>query len=241
MSHTLQEKRGITGWMRARGYGYQWKMMIKELSDQAKLYAHRDFENFKARNRWFNKDVALAMAEDYIAQVKDACSKHKTKKCKGTPYIKFNHDKIFVVDLPRKIYWPLQQLANRIAAAQTPYKLYEAVRDFWKHRCTDYGYYDQCKEWKDAFKGCGAYYTMQNMLRFHNCTFPMDNEFYNRRLGDLQMLDAAAAQYEDGEGWRLYGLMKQCIEENHIDIDKKMVEWSKAKAKREAELKAAKR
>ena len=71
--------------------------------------------------------------------------------------------------------------------------------------------------------------TMQNMLRFHGCTFPKDNEFYKRGKSGLQMLDCAAETYKDGEGWRLFGLMKQMLEENHFDINAKMKEWADAK------------
>ena len=76
---------------------------------------------------------------------------------------------------------------------------------------------------------------MQNLLRFHGCTFPKGNDFYQRRKlnwTDIDMLELAAKTYADGEGWRLFGLMKQMIEENHIDIEKKREEWRNAKRQR---------
>lgn len=75
----------------------------------------------------------------------------------------------------------------------------------------------------------GAYATMQNLLRFHGCTFPRDNDFYKPQKGGLTMLEEAAKVYADGDGWRLFGLMKQMIEENGIDIKGKMKEWARAK------------
>jgi hypothetical protein len=92
--------------------------------------------------------------------------------------------------------------------------------------------YKQSAEWKDAYRGMGAYATMQNLLRFHGCTFPKDNDFYQRRKlnwTDIDLLELAAKTYADGEGWRLFGLMKQMIEENGIDIEKKRAEWREAK------------
>ena len=91
------------------------------------------------------------------------------------------------------------------------------------------GGFKQNSEWKDAYKGMGAYATMQNLLRFHGCTFPKDNDFYKRGLSGLQMLEDAAKTYADGEGWRLFGLMKQMLEENNIDIKAKMAQWAKEK------------
>ena len=74
-----------------------------------------------------------------------------------------------------------------------------------------------------------AYATMQNLLRFHGCTFPKDNDFYKRGRSGLDCLEAAAGCYQDGEGWRLFGLMKQMIDENGIDIKAKMRQWAAAK------------
>ena len=70
---------------------------------------------------------------------------------------------------------------------------------------------------------------MQNLLRFHGCKFPKDNDFYKRGKDALQLLDDAANAYANGEGWRLFGLMKQMIEENGIDIKAKREEWKEAK------------
>ena len=71
----------------------------------------------------------------------------------------------------------------------------------------------------------------QNLLRFHGCRFPKDNEFYAPRKSGLQMLEDAAVAYAD-EGWRLLGLMKQMLDENHIDIEAKVKEWREAKRRK---------
>jgi hypothetical protein len=73
---------------------------------------------------------------------------------------------------------------------------------------------------------------MQNLLRFHSCTFPKDNDFYKRGRSGLDCLEDAARSYADGEGWRLFGLMKQTIMSNHIDIEAKRKEWREAKQRR---------
>ena len=78
----------------------------------------------------------------------------------------------------------------------------------------------------------GAYATMQNLLRFNGCKFPKDNDFYSHRLTGLQMLENAANAYDEDEGWRLFGLMKQMLDENGIDIDAKMKEWAQAKKRK---------
>ena len=223
----LMSRGGFTQWLTWHGYDYQWKMLVWELRVQAKLYG-KDAENFEARNRWFNRELALTMAQDYIEQMEADAKSRPTHKCKGVPYIKFFRQNVFVSDIEKKLVWPMTNLKAAIYNAKTPQKLYEAVRTFSKARMQggNSGNYKQTAEWKDAYKGMGAYATMQNLLRFHGCTFPKDNDFYERRLSGLQMLENAAKTYADGEGWRLFGLMKQMLEENGIDIEAKMKEWA---------------
>lgn len=228
--HGLMSRGGFTQWLTWHGYHYQWEMLVEELRVQVKLYG-KDFENFEARNRWFNRKLAVTMAEDYIDQMREDAKSRPTHKCKGVPYIKFFRQNVFVSDIEKKLVWPMADLKNGIQKAKTPQQLYEAVRAFSKARvwgCNS-GNYKQTAEWKDAYKGMGAYATMQNLLRFHGCAFPMDNDFYERRLSGLVMLENAAATYAGGEGWRLFGLMKQMIEANGIDIEAKMKEWAQEK------------
>ncbi len=231
--HGLMSRGGFTQWLTWHGYHYQWEMLVEELRVQAKLYG-KDMENFEARNRWFNKELAVTMARDYIEQMEADAKSRPTHKCKGVPYIKFFRENVFVSDIEKKLVWPMTNLKADIDNAKTPQKLYEAVKAFNKARvwgCNS-GNYKQTAEWKDAYKGMGAYATMQNLLRFHGCTFPKDNDFYERRLSGLKMLENAAKTYADGEGWRLFGLMKQMIEANGIDIKAKMKEWAREKKAR---------
>ena len=221
---------GFSNYIKSHGYEYQWKMLIEELRVQAKLYG-KDMENFNARNRWFDKDLCMEMANDYIIQLRNDANSRPRHKCKGVPYITLDHKHYFLEDIEKKLISPMCVLLEDIMFSDSPNSLYLAVRNFWKHAPYGYQYYNQCVEWRDAYKGMGAYATMQNLLLFHNCSFPKNNNFYNARLSGVDMLENAAKTY-CGEGWRLFGLMKQMIEENNIDISGKIKEWSDAKRER---------
>ena len=231
--HGLAGRGGFAQWLRWHGYKYQWEMFIEELRVQTRLYG-KDMENFEARNRWFNKAVAVAMAEDYVRQLRVDAHRRPTHKCKGVPYVRIEHVNYFVSDIEKKLIWPLQSLVSDIRMTKTPQALYDAVRAFWKACPVQSWGYVQCAFWKDAYRGMGAYAVMQNLLRFHGCHFPKDNDFYERNTDGLVLLDRAAMAYADGEGWRLFGLMKQMLDENHIDIEAKMKQWSEAKSRRSA-------
>ena len=169
-----------------------------------------------------------------IEQMKKNAMRQKIRNCKGNPYIRVKgFDKgVFVDDITKKLIQPLRFIIFDIASAKTPADLEQTVRKFWNEAYGKEWIYDQCAAWKDAYKGAGAYFTMQNLLRFHGCTFPKDNDFYLRGRSGLACLEDAAKTYADGDGWRLFGLMKQMIEENHIDIEAKRKEWAEAKKAR---------
>lgn len=222
---------GFTGWLKSHGYVYMWEQFIEELRVQATLYG-KDMENYRNRNRWFDKALAITMAGDYIEQLRKDANSRPQHKCKGVPYVTVEHVHYFCSDIEKKLVQPLWAYVRKIETAQNPQALYEAVREFWRKAPVKSWHYDQCAEWKDAYKGAGAFFTMQNLLRFHGCHFPKNNDFYSRTLTGLQMLDNAAGCYQDGEGWRLFGLMKQMLDENGIDIIAKMKAWSEAKKRR---------
>lgn len=56
--------------LQKKGYEYQWRMLENELYAQMKMCDHKDYENVKARNRWFNGVVAHDMAIDYISKLR---------------------------------------------------------------------------------------------------------------------------------------------------------------------------
>lgn len=224
---------GFTGWLKGHGYKYQWEMLVEELRVQARLYKHADVENYSGRNRWFDKALAIEMANDHIRQMREDAKCRPQHKCKGVPYVKYDNVNYFVSDIEKKLIAPMSAYVQKIQTADNPQQLYEAVRRFCINAHLNVaGGFKQNAAWKDAYKGMGAYATMQNLLRFHGCTFPKHNDFCKTGRSGLDCLEAAAKFYQGGEGWRLFGLMKQMLDVNGIDIEKKMKEWAMAKNNR---------
>lgn len=83
----------------------------------------------------------------------------------------------------------------------------------------------QCKEWQDAYKGYGAFFSMQNLIRFHRCVF-FENRKRMTKEASLKKLDSMAAKEA---GWYLLGALKQLIVDNKIDIEAKQKEWKEKK------------
>lgn len=225
-----------------KGYEYQWRMLENELYAQMKMCDHKDYDNLKARNRWFNGVVAHDMAIDYISKLRsyidDKCiytvkkdkdgNKKKTYKhtCKGNPYIRLQNENIFVADLDRKVYNPLRDLANKMGAVPTYKELYDAVREFNKNRKHLEWNTKQADAFINAYKGSGAYYTMRNLIMFHGARFLKGGRKMSE-VNSLKELESKAKLYDE-EGWRMLGVLKQLIKESGIDIQGKMDEWKKS-------------
>lgn len=232
--------------LQKKGYEYQWRMLENELYAQVKMSEHGDLDNVGARNRWFNGDVASDMVTDYISKLrsyvdnnliwnvkkdKDGNEKKTYKHtCKGNPYVRLQNKDIFVSDLEKKVYTPLREIANEMAAVATYKQLYAVVRKFNKSRKHLEWNTKQADAFINAYKGSGAYYTMRNLIMFHGARFLKGGRKMSE-AGSLKELESKAKSY-DAQGWRMLGVLKQLIKESGIDIQGKINEWFKAKCKK---------
>ena len=230
--------------LQRKGYEYQWRMLENELYAQMKMFDHKDYENTKARYRWFNGCVAYDMAIDYISKLRsyidDKCiyttktdkygNKNETYKhtCKGNPYIRLQNENIFVADLDRKVYNPLRDLANKMATVEDCKDLYNAVHEFNKKRKHLAWNTKQADAFIHAYKGSGSYYTMRNLIMFHGARF-MKNGRKMSETNSLNELESKAKFYDE-EGWKMLGVLKQLIKDNNISVQGKILEWKKAKS-----------
>ena len=220
-------KNSITDQIRSKGYDYMWKQMEEELHAQMKMAKNGDIENFNDRNHWFNKEVLAAMIEDYRYQL-HLHVKHKVKvqKCKGVPYKRICGENVFVDDIKKKVFEPIEMLKNGSLNAKIPSQLEYVIRRFNEIRKTRSWNPRQCAKWIDAYKGAGAFFTMQNLIRYHKCRFT--DCFGNKMSKDASYCElvSKAKEYKD-EGWRMIGLLRQFLKDNDINIEKKMAEWRK--------------
>lgn len=213
---------GFTQALNNKGYKYSWDMVVEELRVQTKLYAN-DTENFKERNRWFNRKVVVSMAEDYIEQIKKIVENLPVKRCKTVPYVRLANKNTFVADINSKIYYPLNMALGKIKKARNPRELWMAASHFATIAKKTYMKWEmpQSRAFKDAYKGAGAFYTLKNLIMFHGCKFlRMDGNQSLQHLKDMVSVESL-------EGYQLLGALKDFLQYNNIDIAKKIAEWRK--------------
>ena len=248
MFHMLRDmdKNGRTfnGVLQHKGYEYQWRMLENELYAQMKMCNHKDYDNLKARNLWFNGYVACDMAKDYISKLRkyvDDNLIYKVKKdkdgkevktykhtCKGNPYVRLQNKDVFVSDLEKKVYAPLRELAQKMYDSNTYNEVYDAVHEFNKNRKHLSWDTKQSDAFINAYKGSGSYYTMRNLIMFHGARFLKSGRKMSE-ANSLKELESKTKLYNE-QGWRMLGVLKQLIKESGISINDKILEWKKAKS-----------
>ena len=206
--------------MRWKGYEYQWRMLEDELRVQA-ILAKKDLVNFEKRNRFFNMGVVISMYHQYLSDLNNYITTLKTKKCKGVPYKTIYGRNVFVADIDARILSPIYLAYSKVSRAKTPNDLYLAVKTLNKVRVPMHNGTPQIKAWVNAYKAAGAYYSMENLIRFHGMRVHHLDTVLDEK-GSLAYLNEVS---KSQEGYWLLGMLKNELELNKISIDRKLKEW----------------
>ena len=204
------------------GYGYTFKMMLDEVKVLSKL-EERDYESFKERSHFFTKEVILEVMNDYMEKLKNHVDEMPSRKCKGVPYKRIKGENIFVEDLGKKIYRPLYSTILSVNYTKNYSGIYRLLKVFMS-RMIDLPFdTPKSKAWVDAFKGEGAYYTLKNLVMYHDCKIYDDGMASMFANNNMLILKDKLNEYR-GEGWRMFALMKKVIKDNNFNFTKRMIE-----------------
>lgn len=205
-------------------YKYAWETTLNEM----KVMKHLHGEELIKRERFFNLDVVKEMANEYYEQVKRCIAKlprkRKVKNREVVYYSKIPYGKE-IKRYPRdKEFWTsITEAVNKINAANTYWQMQKAV-EFFMATCPMHLKMPKPDAWKNAFKGAGAYYTMDNMIKFHNCHWMLKSHYLMLpQSASLAKLEKAVEETK-GEYYRLYAMMCDFVAYNHFDFDQRMKE-----------------
>lgn len=216
-----RKRTGYNEWLKRFGIKYQFEMMLEEIRVLGKLEV-RDAETFLERSNFFTREVVVKTMADYIEKLKTHIESNRTYNCKGIPYKKVKGKDIFVEDLNKKIYAPMRSDIYKVQIARNYNEIYRFVKDFMNKMITVPYYTTKSKDWIDAYKGEGAFYTLKNLVMFHGCGIEVG---YKMVYGTeaVKVLNERLYEYK-GEGWRMFALMKKVIADNKFDFRKRMSE-----------------
>lgn len=211
---------GYNGYVKSLSFKYSFDMMLEEIRVLSKLET-RDRDTFVERSHFFTKDVIRKTMEDYVVELKKYVETLPNKNCKGVPYKRIKGKDVFVEDLQKKVYSPFEFDINRLTYASNYGEIYSLVKSFMSKMV--HLPYDtpKSKAWIDAYKGEGAFYTLKNLVMFHDC------KFYHREvlsgIAAVNFLNTKLVEYQ-GEGWRMFALMKKVIANNNFSFADRMRE-----------------
>lgn len=207
---------------RMYGYDYTLKMMVEEVRVLSKLEA-RDKESFEERSHFFTKAVVVEVLEDYLKKLEEYIEGRPTHKCKGVPYKKIKGKNIFCADLDKKVYANVRSYIYRVNNARNYSNMYYTLNEFMRDMIKLPYDTPKSKAWIDAYKGEGAYYTLKNLVMFHNCGIKVGKFDVRFSIEAMDILKYKLNEYH-GQGWRMFALMKKVIEDNNFDFNKRMKE-----------------
>ena len=138
------------------GYGYTIQMMTEEIRVLSKLEV-RDQESFNERVHFFNKEVVIAVMEDYLEKLKKYIETLPNRNCKDIPYKRIKKMDVFVADIDKKIYTPVRREICAIKYAKNYATIHQILESFMRTHIKLPSETPKSKAWIDAYKGAGAF------------------------------------------------------------------------------------
>lgn len=213
--------------LNAKGYYYQWSMLLNELKAQSKMEKHGDRENLEQRRMFFNRKIVMEICNDYICKLQNHLDKLPGKGGKKSMYLKFRDNYMLREDLQTKYVKPLIDVMISMADMSTATDLFNAasyfyslIRKTWMRRDIS-----MSQEFKSAYKGTGAYFTFRNIILFHPDIVVKPNMSVKRTLVWLDQEAKECATY--GNGWRMLAILKDILAYNRVDLKAKINSWRK--------------
>lgn len=264
MAQMLRHYRGTTAnspkeafdkyFVSGKPYRYAWTTALREL----KALSHMSGEELAKRERFFNLEVIKDMTMDYKkyfwdyffklkVQTKERFKDHKDQTkyqfrripyfgevyaaCRDASYKKKSAKYYTQLKLQEIIDTAVDDINN----ADNYKDMIKAVTRFLK-TCPVNCSLTKPQTWKNAFKGAGAYYTMDNMIKFHNCVFYKDSLNQNPLTRDesLEKLEEYTNSFNNDkmEYYKLYAIMCQLVQDNNFNFDKRLAELKAEKKER---------
>lgn len=201
------------GWERYMRLKYDYKYQFTVLMDELKVLdkmKHRNSasEEYTIRKLFFTQDVVLKTCNHALRIARKNTAYYTEYVRDTTNRILEEAERTYSVMISRK--------------RNDYHSMYLLLDGFIKTGILNYinNRERKCQEWKDAYKAAGAYYSLQNMILYHDCMLPVcaKKESYFE-------LNRITTRYSRiGELWRLHALMLATIDYNDFDLVKSICE-----------------
>lgn len=197
-------------------YMYQFNMMADEVKVLSKL-ERKDQETYYERRMFFTYNVINKVLDDYMTDLKTYLNGLKIKHCKGRPYISIpKYGYIFCDEVEDKILNPISAIISVCHRTYGYANMYENL-NVLKRIMIELPYgTKKSKTWVDAFQKEGAFYTLKNLVMFHDVKLYYDGAFHDQNES-MNILKRIRTTYE---GYQMNALLKETIKRNNFNFKK---------------------
>lgn len=220
----------IEEYMRNFRFEYMRDVISDEIHAIQSIYKDKDLETYKERSTFFTIPTIIAIYATWIRDLKykieDAKIHIQNRKRFGAEkkeYIEIGN-RNFYLDEAKQDVMELNRLQRLLmlnetyASAEKLTKLMNQILEKYNHGRERI--YNVPSHFMDAYKASGAYYTLKNLVLFHECyltNYQTAEVFIGTEAFDYLKTYLDSMTY--GEGYRLYALMKKCLKDNNVRLD----------------------
>lgn len=204
-------------------YKYQFEVMIDELHTLARMEKEGG-QDFEIRKSFFTKGVVIATCNDYIKRLEMFLRSKPLMWRENVLCFKHQGHYIPFRDINALFLAPVRALVKRIELARNYAEMERELKVFFSNMIKLPSDTPKCSAWKSAFKGAGAYYTLQNLIRFHGVRLIHEYTFRLLDMKESEIYLEAKRKETAGEGYKLFAFMKEVIRLNNFDFKERMNE-----------------
>lgn len=222
--------KNIEEYMRNFRFEYMRDVISDEIHAIQSIYKDKDLETYKERSTFFTIPTIIAIyatwTRDLKYKIEDAKIHIQNRNRFGAEkkeYIEIGN-RNFYLDEAKQDVMELNRLQRVLmlngtyASAERATKQMNQILEKYNHGRERI--YSVPSHFMDAYKASGAYYTLKNLVLFHECyltNYQTAEVFVGTEAFDYLKTYLDSMTY--GEGYRLYALMKKCLKDNNVRLD----------------------
>jgi hypothetical protein len=155
--------------------------------------------------------------EDYVYDVKKYVDGLKIRHCKGRPYVNIaGFGNVFCDEIDKRVVNPIEGMIEVCKRSYTYADLYNGLMALKRVMIKLPYKTPKSKTWIDAFQKEGAFYTLKNLIMFHDVDL-FYNKAFHEKSSSMCILNIVLDAYE---GYEMNALLKKTIEMNAFDFKK---------------------
>ena len=221
--------RNIEDYMSYFTFKYMKQVIFDELNALLAIERSGDIDTYNERSVFYTKSVIMDIYAHWINDLKGKLDSAKIHIQNRNKWLEPKHEYVVIGNRNFYVDYIKADIVDMVSALKTirTTESLSAIRAIVVSINTKLKKYDNGREriysvpcaFKDAYKASGAYYTLKNLVLFHNAN--LVNYETAEVLSGTEAFEYLKTYLSnvDYEGYKVYALMKDCLKKNNIRLD----------------------